>query len=512
MTSPQVEVVLLHGADNVCVAGRDLPVGARVTAGGHTVELAESVAFGHKIALVPIERGGRVTKYGQPIGVATQAIRTGALVHKHNLAMGQFDREYEYGTAVPPEPEPIAGRTFMGYRRRDGRAGTRNYIAVIATVNCSASVGRQIARHFDAAALADYPNVDGVIALTHKSGCSLAYDGDDHRQLVRVMAGFARHPNVGACLIVGLGCETATSAHLIAAGGLQQVGLDGAAPPVFVMQACGGTARTIAAGVQKVTQLLPQVDAARRQPIAASELILGTECGGSDASSGITANPALGAAADLLVAAGGTTILAETPEMFGAEHLLTPRARSEQVGRKLIERIQWWQSYAAAFGVSLDNNRSLGNEEGGLTTIYEKSLGAIAKGGTMAVTNVYRYAEQVTDKGLVIMDTPGYDPASVTGMVAGGANIICFTTGRGSCFGCRPTPSIKIASNSTMYQCLRDDMDVDAGAIYTGATVADVGREIFELILEVASGRKPKSEVPGVGEEEFAPWHIGPVL
>jgi altronate hydrolase len=512
LTTTTADVVYLHETDNVCVAGHDLMPGAKVSAGGRSVELTEHVAFGHKIALTPIAVGEQVRKYGQPIGEATQPIQPGQWVHTHNLSVAQLDQDYTYASEVPPAPDPIEGRTFMGYRRADGRAGTRNWIAVVSTVNCSASVARRIAAHFDADALAAYPNIDGVMALTHKGGCAMAFDGEDHQQLMRVMAGFARHPNVGGCLIVGLGCETATTSHLVQVGGLNDVGDTGTAPTVLVMQACGGTTATIAAGVKRLKELLPQVDAMRRQPIPASELLVGTECGGSDASSGITANPALGAASDKLVAVGATAILSEVPEIFGAEHLLTRRAVSEEVGRKLIDRIEWWKRYAGAFGVKIDDNRSPGNAAGGLTTINEKSLGAVAKGGTTALSNVYRYAEQVNDKGFVIMDTPGYDPASVTGMIAGGANIICFTTGRGSCFGSRPTPSIKIASNTPMYQRMIEDMDVDAGVIYRGATVAELGSEIFELILKVASGQKTKSEALDLGDEEFSPWSIGPVL
>ena len=491
---------------------RDLDAGDTIAVAGRRIELTGPVPFGHKIAVESVDKGESVYKYGQPIGLATQTIQPGDWVHSHNLAMDESDRQYEYATETPPPPKPITGHTFMGYRRADGRAGTRNYIAVVSTVNCSASVARRIAQRFDAEAMADYPNVDGVIALTHKGGCSLACDGEDHLQLVRVMAGFARHPNVGACVLVGLGCETASPGHLVETGCLEHIGLGQTAPPVLVMQDHGGTAKTVDAAVDSIKELLPKVNDVRRQPIDAGKLILGTECGGSDGNSGITANPALGAAADMLVAAGGTVILGEVPEILGAEHLLTRRAVSEQVGRKLIERIEWWKRYARAFGVSVDDNRSTGNKEGGLTTIYEKSLGAISKGGSMALSNVYRYAEPVTDKGLVIMDTPGYDPVSVTGLVAGGANVICFTTGRGSCFGCKPTPSIKIASNTPMYERMIDDMDIDAGTIYASQTVQQVGRRIFQMILDVASGQPTKSEAPDLGEEEFAPWSIGPVF
>ena len=500
----------MHADDSVCVAVRDLNAGDTVTVAGRSIELAESVPFGHKVAVSAVGKGESVYKYGQPIGLATRQIQPGDWVHSHNLAMDESDRQYEYATETPPPPKPLEGHTFMGYRRPDGRAGTRNYIAIVSTVNCSASVARMTAQQFDAKALADYPNIDGVIALAHKGGCSMACDGENHLQLARVMAGFARHPNVGACVLVGLGCETASPGHLVETGCLASIGIGQTSPPVLIMQEQGGTARTIDTAVRTIRDLLPKVNDVQRQPIDAGELILGTECGGSDGSSGITANPALGAAADMLVAAGGTVILSEVPEIFGAEHLMTRRAISEEVGRKLIERIEWWKQYTRAFGLSIDDNRSTGNKEGGLTTIYEKSLGAISKGGSMALSNVYRYAEPVTDKGLVIMDSPGYDPDSVTGLVASGANVVCFTTGRGSCFGCKPTPSIKIASNTPMYERMIDDMDVDAGTIYADQTVQQVGGRIFQMILDVASGKPTKSESLGLGEEEFSPWSIGP--
>jgi altronate hydrolase len=354
--------------------------------------------------------------------------------------------------------------------------------------------------------------VDGVVAITHKAGCAMQYDGPDHRQLDRTLAGFARHPNVAAYLLVGLGCETGQAIHLIE--GEQLLQLDGSRkrPAVLTVQECGGIARTVEAGVKAIAAMLQQVNDVHRVPLGAERIVLGTNCGGSDGNSGVTANPALGIASDLLVAQGGTSILGETTEIYGAEHLLTRRAISRAVGEKLIERIKWWEWYTSIFGAQINNNPSVGNKEGGLTTIYEKSLGAIAKGGSTALMDVLHYAEPVKERGFVVMDTPGYDPVSMTGIVAGGANVLVFTTGRGSVFGCKPAPSIKVATNTPMYQHMIDDMDVNAGVILEGASVDEVGKQIFEEILAVASGKKTKSEINGVGEEEFAPWSIGPTL
>lgn len=517
-SAANADVVLLHPSDNILVAARPLATGSRLAAADDPLTLVDNVAMGHKLARQPIPRGQHVIKYGQVIGFATTDIAPGQWVHTHNLANGEVQRDYAFASAIPPEPTPLTGRTFQGYRRADGRAGTRNYVAVISSVNCSASVSKYIAQRFDARLLADYPHIDGILPIIHKSGCGMQFGGDDHQQLTRVLGGFARHPNIGAYLLVGLGCETGQVAHLVEQAHL--VHLDGArsgggqpgAPPVLVMQDLGGTTRTVEAGLRALAELLPRAGDVRRTTIPASELVLGLECGGSDGWSGVTANPALGFASDLLVAAGGTSILSETPEVYGAEHLLTRRARTRAIGEKLIERIRWWERYTSAFGVEIDNNPTPGNKAGGLTTIFEKSLGAVAKGGTAALAGVYRYGEPIDTRGFVFMDSPGYDPASVTGLVASGANVVCFTTGRGSCFGCKPVPSIKIATNTPMYERMVDDMDVNAGKILSGTPLAAVGEEIFELILEVASGRRPKSEAHGIGEEEFCPWSIGPTL
>jgi altronate hydrolase len=505
--------VQLRPEDNVAVAARSLPAGTSFQQNGATVTLAQRIGLGHKIALGLIPKGEAIRKYGQIIGFASEEIPPGALVHVHNVAADAFERDYAFCRDCPPplpRPEP---RSWMGYDRGDGRFGTRNYIAIISTVNCSASTSKYISERFRATdLLKQYPNVDGVVAITHKAGCAMQYDGDDHNQLDRTLAGFAKHPNVAAYILVGLGCETGQAIHLVEHQGLIQLNGSRKKPVVITIQESGGIRKTVEAGVRTIAELLPQVNDMKRTRLSADKIILGTNCGGSDGNSGVTANPALGVASDLLVAQDGTSILGETPEIYGAEHLLTRRAVSRAVGEKLIERIKWWEWYTGIFGAEINNNPSWGNKEGGLTTIYEKSLGAIAKGGSTALVDVVGYAERVTAKGFVVMDTPGYDPVSMTGIVAGGANVLVFTTGRGSVFGCKPAPSIKVATNTPMYEHMIDDMDINAGVILDGTPVEEVGRQIFDEIVAVASGKKTKSEINGVGEEEFAPWSIGPTL
>lgn len=510
------DAVYLHPSDNICVAARNLPAGQSLEIAGATVNLVEPVRLGHKLAVRPIRKGENVRKYGQIIGQATEAIEPGQWVHSHNLVNGDFVRDYASATAVPPPPQPITDRTFLGYKRPGGKSGTRNYLAVISTVNCSATVSRYIAQQFDKSALRDFPNIDGVIAVKHGGGCGIQYKGLQHEVLNRTLAGMARHPNIGGYLLVGLGCEQATSGYLLQSQDLLQIGGNGsprpAGPPVLSMQDQGGTTKTVEAGVQALGELLAKANDVRREPIPASEILLGTNCGGSDGNSGVTCNPALGIASDMIVACGGTSALGETTEVYGAEHLLTRRAVNVAVADKLLARIKWWLWHTGLYGVEIDNNPSIGNKEGGLTTIAEKSLGAIAKAGSTAMTEVYEYAELMTKKGFVFMDTPGFDPPSVTGLVAGGANVMVFTTGRGSCYGLKPCPTIKVASNTPMYERMSDDMDINAGEILAGRSVESVGREIFEKILSVASGEKTKSEQHGYGDEEFVPWQIGPTL
>jgi altronate hydrolase len=508
--------LLLMANDDVLIACRDIEKGTHIgeSHGLSPVVTAEKIPSGHKLARSGIKKGDPIRKFGQVIGFASNDIAPGSHVHSHNLEAGSFARAYEFGIDARPLAPASTKRFFEGYDRGDGRYGTRNYIAIICSVNCSASASKYIVRELEKrGVLALYPDIDGVVAITHKAGCAMQYGGADHLQLNRTLAGIANHPNVAAYLLVGLGCETGQISHLIENQNLIQLGMPGRQKPnVLQIQEQGGISKTVEAGVEAVERLLKQASGLKRTRLGADKLILATNCGGSDGYSGVTANPALGVASDLLVAQGGTSVLAETTEIYGAEHLLTRRAINREVGEKLLERIRWWEWYTGIFGAQINNNPSPGNKAGGLTTIYEKSLGAVAKAGTSPMVDVVLYAEPIKAKGFVVMDTPGYDPVSMTGLAAGGANIGVFTTGRGSVFGCKPMPCIKVATNTPMYTRMVDDMDIDAGTILSGESVSQVGARIFEEILAVASGKKTKSEMAGVGDEEFAPWSIGPTL
>lgn len=497
----------LHGDDDVAVARVPLGPGLILSGDERELTVRRTIPAGHKIALHDLAAGSPIRRYGQVIGFATAPMSAGDHVHSHNLGVGALEHDYAFGEAVRPVtyvPE-AERRTFDGYRRPNGKAGTRNYVAVISSVNCSASVSRYIADRFRGDALRGYPHVDGVLALTHKGGCGAHYGGSEVDLLQRTLAGFARHPNIAGYILLGLGCEVNQIPDLI-----ERQSLDN--PTAFVIQEEGGLVEAVEAGVRAVGELLPRADACRREPVALAELTVALQCGGSDAWSGVTANPALGRAVDLLVEQGGTAVLGETTEVYGAEHMLTRRAVSEAVGRKLLDRIRWWEGYTAMNGAEIDNNPTPGNKLGGLTTIYEKSLGAVAKSGTTPMTDVVEYAEEVTARGFVHMDTPGYDPVSVTGQVAGGCNLVVFTTGRGSVFGCRPAPTIKVATTSGLFNRMRGDMDIDAGKILDGATLDEIGHEIFEAMIAVASGAPTKSERHGIGEEEFNPWILGATL
>ncbi|HEY4636953.1 MAG TPA: altronate dehydratase family protein [Burkholderiales bacterium] len=498
--------IRLHPGDDVVIARVEIPAGTLIQREG--VRTAAMIPAGHKLATRAVEAGKAVRRYNQVIGFATQAIRPGEHVHVHNLAMGEFERDYAFCTGVKPVDYAQPGATFQGIVRADGRVATRNYIGILTSVNCSATVARMVADHFRNN-LAEYPNVDGVVALTHKTGCGMASEGEGMELLRRTLTGYARHPNFYAVVSIGLGCEANQlntwmgSAKLKISDKLQ----------AFTIQEKGGTTKAVKDGIARIKALLPEADKVERETVPASHLILGLECGGSDGYSGISANPALGAAADLLVRHGGTPILSETPEIYGAEHLLTRRAVSREVGEKLLARIRWWEDYTARNKMEMNNNPSPGNKAGGLTTILEKSLGAAAKGGTMNLVDVYEFAEKVTAKGFVFMDTPGYDPVSVTGHVAGGANVVCFTTGRGSVYGCKPSPSLKLATNTRLYQHMEEDMDINCGTIVDGTeTVEQVGERIFRMILDTASGKRSKSELLGFGEDEFAPWVVGATM
>jgi altronate hydrolase len=499
--------IKLNPTDNLVVAIDVIEKGSAPMG----VKALERVMKGHKMALRLIAKGEPILKFGQVIGFATQDIAPGSWIHTQNVEMGEFARDYAFcQDARSEEILPVAQQaTFEGYRRANGKVGTRNYIGILTSVNCSATVASFIAQEIDRSGiLADYPNIDGVVALTQDNGCVIDFRGAIFDILKRTSWGYATNPNMGGVLMVGLGCEGFQIPRFKEAYGVTESDTFRS----MTIQETGGTRKTVAAGVEAVKAMLPQVNAVKRETVSASELVLALQCGGSDGYSGITANPALGAAADILVHNGGTAILSETPEIYGAEHLLTRRAATREVGEKLVDIIHWWEDYAKRNLMEMNNNPSPGNKLGGLTTILEKSLGAAAKGGTTTMTAVYRYAEPVTAKGFVFMDTPGYDPVSATGQVAGGANILCFTTGRGSAYGCKPTPSIKLATNSDTYNKMIDDMDINCGDILDGVSIEEKGREIFAKILAVASGEKTRSELLGYGNNEFVPWQIGATM
>ena len=499
--------IRLDPADNVVTATCTLEAGMSV----ENVVTQTIIPRNHKLSSSKIEAGSAVRKYAQIIGYATETIAAGAHVHSHNVEFRDTEAAYEYATDLRVAV-PVAGATrdsFMGYRRLNGSVGTRNYIGILTSVNCSATAARMIASAFGPDELAQYPNVDGVVAFVHGTGCGMAGQGEGFEALQRVMWGYARNANHGGVLMVGLGCEMNQIDWLLEAYGLKQ-------GPLFKamnIQDSMGLANTVETGIAMVRDMLPEVNKAKRELCPVSHLMVALQCGGSDALSGVTANPALGFACDLLVAQGGTGVLAETPEIYGAEHLLTRRAVDEATGKRLVELINWWQDYTTRNHGSMDNNPSPGNKKGGLTTILEKSLGAASKGGTTPLTGVYKYAEPVTAHGFTFMDSPGYDPASVTGQIASGCNLVTFTTGRGSAFGSKPSPCIKIATNTEMYERLISDMDINAGAMLTnGESLEQKGREIYDMLLAVASGAPSKSEAQGLGDYEFVPWQIGATM
>ncbi|WP_377299514.1 UxaA family hydrolase [Rhizobium sp. SGZ-381] len=498
----------LNAQDNVAVARMTLEPTALPELGGRS--LTGRITQGHKVAIANLAPGEAIIKYGQIIGFATSEIHIGDHVHTHNMAMRDVELAHEFCVDAKDIAYVEHRASFMGFERANGEAGTRNYIAIVSSVNCSATVAKAVAQHYALPGrLENYPNVDGVIALTHAGGCAINTAAEGYRYLTRTLAGYATHANVGGVVMIGLGCETNQIPALLAAHQLKEA----ERLRTLTIQATGGTRKSIEATIAAIDAMLPAVNALTRTPQPVSKLKLALECGGSDGYSGISANPALGHAADLLVGHGGTACLAETPEIYGAEHLLTRRARSPEVAEKLLQRIEWWRDYAARGQAELNNNPSHGNKAGGLTTILEKSLGAVAKGGTTRLNAVYEYAERITESGFVFMDTPGYDPIAVTGQVAGGCNVICFTTGRGSVSGFKPAPSLKLATNTPMYERMQEDMDLNCGTIVTGdETVEEVGKRIFQAVIATASGERTLSEIYNYGDNEFVPWQVGAIM
>ena len=508
MTLSDKSTLTLHPDDNIVVALKNLRVGDVVCDGSITV--SEEVKRGHKICVKSVKQSTNILKFGQIVGAATQDIAAGTLVHTHNLSMGAHTQDYGHASANGALPVASGAPKFMGYRRENGKVGTRNYVGIVTTVNCSGSVAKFIAEVVEKEGfLKGFPNVDGVVPIVHGTGCGMSGSGEGYDTLFRTLTGYVQHPNFGAILLVGLGCEVMTLSALV---GDRKISTNGALRYMTIQNA-GGTRKTVDLGVAMVRELATISNETKRTATPASELVIGMQCGGSDGYSGITANPVLGLASDLLVRHGGTTILSETSEIYGAEHLLTRRAVTPEVGEMLIERVRWWEDYCARNGGEMDNNPSPGNKAGGLTTILEKSLGAVAKAGSAQLSGVYKYAEPIDKRGLVFMDSPGYDPCSVTGQVASGANLIVFTTGRGSVSGYKPSPCIKIASNSEMYARLSEDMDLNCGEIITGGvSLKDKSEELFQIILNIASGTPSKSEAQGFGGVEFVPWKIGAVM
>jgi arabinonate dehydratase len=499
-------VIRLDDADNVVVARVELPCGSRVDAEGVTT--LHDVPLGHKIATRAIAKGEPILKYNTIIGFAGEDIEAGCWMHSHNVLMDDFQKDYRFARDYrPTELLPVERRaTFQGIRRADGRIGTRNYIGVFITVNCSATVARRIANYFDEERLEGYPNVDGVVPFVHEQGCGMEMTGEPMDLLRRTLAGYIRHPNVAGALVCSLGCERNNLARFFE----EQSLATGKMLKSVTMQQAGGTAAAIEAGKAAIREMLAEAIQVTREPCPAEHIMVGLQCGGSDGFSGLSANPALGKAVDILVRHGGTAILSETPELYGVEHTLTARARSPEVGRKFVERIEWWLDYNKGRDTQINGRVSPGNNAGGLANIVEKALGGAKKGGSSGINEVYRYAEPVTEHGLVIMDTPGYDPVSATGQIAGGANLVCFTTGRGSCFGSFPAPTIKLATNTPMFERMTGDMDINCGPVIDGtATLDEIGEVIFQKMLAVASGEKSKSEALGIGEDEFVPWPIG---
>ncbi|MFA6264959.1 MAG: altronate dehydratase family protein [Pseudolabrys sp.] len=499
--------IRLAADDNVIVAVDQIPEGTAV----HGATARERVPRGHKMAIAPIHQDEPVRKYGQVIGFASRPIRPGEWVHEQNVALHDFVRDYRHAEGARNDEvlAPELRATFEGYVRPNGKTGTRNYIGILTSVNCSVSVAKFIAETVNRSGLLDdYPGIDGVVPFVHGTGCGMAARGEGWDVLQRTQWGYATHPNLGAALMVGLGCEVFQIDRMKDDYNL----VEGDHFQTMTIQAVGGTKKTVAEGVERIKAMLPVAARAKRETRPASEVVLALQCGGSDGYSGITANPALGAAVDKLVKHGGTGVLAETPEIYGAEHLLTRRAVNTKVGEKLVERIRWWEEYTERNRGEMNNNPSPGNKAGGLTTILEKSLGAAAKGGSTTLRAVYEYAEPIKEHGFVFMDTPGYDPVGATGQVAGGCNVMCFTTGRGSAFGCKPTPSIKLATNHYVYETMIDDMDINCGDVLDGVSLEDKGAEIFDKVLKVASGVRTKSEDLGYGDLEFVPWQIGATM
>ncbi|MDB9791948.1 altronate dehydratase family protein [Candidatus Pelagibacter sp.] len=501
----QNNLIVLNKNDNVAVTPFIIPAKTKIE--GQNISSIDDIPFGHKICLKTVNKGDPVIKYDQIIGFASKNINPGEHVHSHNLEFKDFDRKFkviEKKSIINEKSELF----FNGIMRDNGQVATRNYIGIISTVNCSATVTKMISEKIKQSnILKDFPNIDGIVPITHSTGCGMNTESEGMQIFQRTIDGFKNHPNFSHVFVLGLGCECA-QVDIFKDNVKQHDRVH-----FLTIQDEGGTKKIVDKVLSEIKNLLVVSNNIKREPLSVNNITLALQCGGSDGYSGISANPALGVAADMLVKQGGSSILSETPEIYGAEHLLINRANKQETADKLIAKIKWWQHYTSINNSSMDNNPAPGNKKGGLTTILEKSLGAVAKGGNSVLEDVLSYAEPLKNKGFNFMDSPGYDPVSVTGQVASGANVICFTTGRGSCFGCKPAPSLKLSTNTTMYEKMIEDMDINCGTIIEGKEeIEEVGKKIFELVIATASGSSTKSELNGYGDEEFNPWQVGVVM
>ena len=501
----QNNLIVLNKNDNVAVTPFIIPAKTKIE--GQNISSIDDIPFGHKICLKTVNKGDPVIKYDQIIGFASKNINPGEHVHSHNLEFKDFDRKFkviEKKSIINEKSELF----FNGIMRDNGQVATRNYIGIISTVNCSATVTKMISEKIKQSnILKDFPNIDGIVPITHSTGCGMNTESEGMQIFQRTIDGFKNHPNFSHVFVLGLGCECA-QVDIFKDNVKQHDRVH-----FLTIQDEGGTKKIVDKVLSEIKNLLVISNNVKREPLSVNNITLALQCGGSDGYSGISANPALGVAADMLVKQGGSSILSETPEIYGAEHLLINRANKQETADKLIAKIKWWQHYTSINNSSMDNNPAPGNKKGGLTTILEKSLGAVAKGGNSILEDVLSYAEPLKNKGFNFMDSPGYDPVSVTGQVASGANVICFTTGRGSCFGCKPAPSLKLSTNTTMYEKMIEDMDINCGTIIEGKEeIEEVGKKIFELVIATASGSSTKSELNGYGDEEFNPWQVGVVM
>ncbi|MGI3170873.1 UxaA family hydrolase [Pseudooceanicola sp. C21-150M6] len=505
--APVNPFIRLDPLDNVVVARMPVSAGTPVPSEGVTT--LQDVPSGHKIAARDIRKGEAVLKYNTVIGYAAEDLVPGTWMHSHNILFDEVEKDYAFTTRYEPTdfvPQPQRA-TFDGIKRPDGRVATRNFVGVFVVSAASGTVARRIAKSFKEDDLKSFPMIDGVVPYVHDQGDGMEWTGEPMDLLRRTIGGYLKHVNTGAALIIAQGDEANDLEALLADQGLKR----GPTLQTMLVEETEGLRAAIAAGRSKIEAMLPLANACHREPCSAEHITVGLQCGGSDGFSGLSANPALGAAMDLLVKNGGTAILSETSEIFGVEHTLTQRAVTPEVGQKLVDRMNWWLEYNAGKDTQINGRVSPGNNAGGLANVLEKSLGGAKKGGNTGLMGVYKYAEPVDAHGFVFMDTPGYDPAAATGQIAGGANMVCFTTGRGSCFGSVPAPTMKLASNTPMYDRMKADMDVNCGRIIDGEiSVEDLGKEIFEQLLEHASGHQPtKSELSGMGTNEFMPWPIG---